>query len=131
LARSFYFRFIKNALRFRSARCSAKRALLAEQEVGSPEYLQLSREMNSFVQKKNHIQYKYDSDIGGERWLLSHLRQSTRRNVQSLVQSGEAAKHLKWIDDESAVLKKLQVSQHTNHNNTTHLKLTHLVARSF
>ena len=60
------------------------------------------------VQKKNHVAYIKDVDLNAMRLLTKHLRQVTRRNVQSKVQSGEASKHLKWLQDESEVLKTLQ-----------------------
>jgi len=87
---------------------AVKRALLAEQEVGSDMYMSVNREMSVLVQKKNHQAYIRDIDLNGLRLLTSHLRQVTRRNVQSQVQSGEAAKHLKWVQDESDVLRTLR-----------------------
>ena len=86
---------------------SKLRGVVAKLNVRSMQYHKKSMEMKIIGCKKTHNNNLTDSIKTSLRWLLAHLRQTTRRNVQSKVQSGWVAKHLQWIDTETKILKKL------------------------
>ncbi|GMH79431.1 hypothetical protein TrST_g8548 [Triparma strigata] len=83
------------------------RAETAKLQVRSMAYHKKSMEMKMHGARKTHNTNLIDSIRTSLRWLLGHLRQTVRRNVQSKVQSGWVAKHLRWIDSETKILKRL------------------------
>lgn len=86
---------------------SAMRAIVSKLDVTSLEYAERSVHMKVIGTKKVHNQALLDNIKLALRWLTVCLRQTTRRIVQSRVQSGWIAKHFNWIDEESKILKKL------------------------
>ena len=88
---------------------SEMRAIVSKLNVRSPEYYQKSMLMKIIGAKKTHNKNLIDNVNLALRWLTVHLRQTTRRIVQSKVQSSWASKHLMWIDDESKVLRTVDL----------------------
>ena len=83
------------------------RAKLGTLDPKGSEYKAFSVELKVILAKITHLDYLLEDVSAAMRYTMVHLRQTTRRAVGSNTQSGEVAKHLNWIDEETGILKHL------------------------